>query len=193
MLPIESIADFWDCEIEHAEAKKSWVNEHLLYIISTRAGRWNLSKVEVESELAAMAMTQAVKTEWDIGDRILTFEDGSRMGAVAPGAGTMAGRSRVMEPSGRGVRDVIRGNRPYIHGSTRSAWHWTRNGKELGKPAPIYELTGIACPKTGLWVRRICERGCSAREVWAVRLDKGTSLPHCPECGSRVNFGWATP
>ena len=60
MLAIESLADFWDCEIEHAEAKKAWVSEYLLYIIITNAGRWNLSKVEVESKLTAMAVTQAV-------------------------------------------------------------------------------------------------------------------------------------
>ena len=133
MLAIESIADFWDCEIEHAEAKRAWVNEHLLYIISAGAGRWNLSKVEVVSALADMAVKQAIESEWKISDRILTFTDGSRLAIVAPGAGTMAGRSRIMDPGEYSVRGVIRGNRPYIHGSTRSAWHWTKNGKTKGE------------------------------------------------------------
>ena len=190
---VKSIAEFWDCEIEHAEAKRAWVNEHLLYIIRTNAGRRNLSKVEVESKLTAMAVTQAVNAEWEIGDRILTFADGSRLGVVAPGAGTMAGRSRVMAAGEYGLRDTVRGGRPYVHGSTRTAWHWTRNGKTYGKPASVYEITGKACPKAGLWVRRICDRGCSDEGVWAEHFTAGTIFPHCSECGSSANFGWATP
>ena len=171
----------------------SWVSDHLLYIICTRAGKWNLSKVEVVSALADMAVTQAVETEWEISDRILTFTDGSRLAIVALGANTMAGRSRIMNPGEFSVRNVIRGNRPYIHGSTRSAWYWTRNGKTKGKPDAIYETTGNACQEDGLWVRRICEGGCSDREVWTERFNAGANLPRCPECGSSANFGWATP
>ena len=97
MPEIKTIADFWDCEIEHAEVKRSWVSEHLRYIISKNAGRRNLTKLDVEAGLIAMAVEQAVGIAWEIGDRILDFADGSRLGIVAPAAGTMAGSSRVMK------------------------------------------------------------------------------------------------
>ena len=193
MLEINSIADFWDCEIEHAEAKKKWVSEHLLYIISTKAGRWNLDKFEVLYTLIDMAVSRATKVEWEIGDRILTFADGSNLAIVAPGANTMAGHSRVMALGEQGVRDTVRGGRRYIHGSTRTAWHWTRNGKAFGKPAPIFELTGNICPKDGLWVRRFCEKGCSDGEVSAEQISAGDILLPCSQCASTANFGWAAP
>ena len=190
---IGTIADFWDCEIEHTEARRGWVNDHLMYIIGTNAGRWNLTKWEVVAALKELAIGQASDFEWDIGDRILEFPDRSRLGIVAAGAGTMAGSSRVMEPGERSVRSAIRGNRRYRHGVTRTAWYWTKSGKTFGKPTEVWAITEKACPKDGLWVRRICERGCSDREVWAQRFSVGASLPYCSECGSRANFGWATP
>ena len=193
MLEINSIADFWDCEIEHAEAKKTWVSEHLLYIISTNTGRWNLNKFEVVTALVEMATSRATKFDWEINDRILTFADGSHLGVVAPGANTMAGNSRVMAPGEHGVRDTIRSGRPYVHGSTRTAWHWTRNGKKYGKAALIFELTGSVCPKDGLWVRRFCDRGCSDAEVSTELISAGDILPPCSRCASTANYGWAAP
>ena len=56
MPEIKTIADFWDCEIEHAEAKKRWVSEHLPYIIGRNAGRGNLTKLDIEVALMDMAV-----------------------------------------------------------------------------------------------------------------------------------------
>ena len=193
MPKIDTIADFWDCEIEHAEARRGWVNEHLMYIIGTNAGRRNLTKWEVVTALKELALEQALDIEWDIGDRILEFSDRSRLGLVAAGAGTMAGSSRVMERGELSVRAAIRGLRNYRHGVTRTAWYWTNNGKTFGKSTVVWAITEEPCTRDGLWVRRICERGCSDRRVWAKRFSVGASLPYCTECGSRANFGWAMP
>ena len=98
MPEIQTVADFWDCEIEHAEAKSRWVSDHLLYIIHKEAGRLNLSKLDVEKTLKKMAVEQAVAIQWENGHKVLEFSDGSRLVLVAPAANTMAGSSRVMEP-----------------------------------------------------------------------------------------------
>lgn len=193
MPEIKTIADFWDCEIEHAEAKKRWVSDHLRYIISKNAGRWNLTKLDVEMALIEMAVAQAMERQWEKGDKILDFADGSRLGIVAPAANTMAGSSRVMEPGERGLRVKIRGNRPYEHGVTRTAWYWTKNGKTYGKPDLVGAVTDTACPKDGLWVRRFCDKSCGDKSVWIERLTAGTEMPYCVGCGSHAGYGWATP
>ena len=169
------------------------VNEHLLYIIETKAGKRNLTKLRVEAALIDMAVDQAIQIEWEIGDRILDFPDGSRMGIVAPAAGTMAGSSRVMQPGEHGVRSYIRGNRPYIHGRTPTAWYWTASGKTYGKPDLLWAVTDSPCPKDGLWVRRFCDRGCGDRGVWEQRLTRGTPMPRCADCGSPANYGGQLP
>ena len=138
MPEITTIADFWDCEIEHAEVKQRWVSEHLRYIIGRKTGRWNLTNLAVEAALIDMAIEQAVSIEWEVGDRLLDFADGSRLGIVAPGAGTMAGSSRVMAPGETDLRSTVRGGHPYIHGTTRTAWYWTKNGKSYGKPELLW-------------------------------------------------------
>ncbi|MDE2785333.1 MAG: hypothetical protein OXL37_01575 [Chloroflexota bacterium] len=193
MPEIMNIADFWDCEIEHAEAKKRWVSEHLRYIIGRTAGRWNLTKLDVEVALVDMAVAQAVEVQREVGDRILDFADGSRLGIVAMAANTMAGSSRVMEPGEHVLRAKIRGNRPYEHGVTRTAWYWTQNGKTYGKPDLVWAATDTACPKDGLWVRRFCNRSCGDKSIWAERLTAGTEMPQCADCRSGANYGWATP
>ena len=193
MPEINTVADFWDCEIEHAEAKMRWVSDHLRYIIYRKAGGSNLTKLSVEASLIDMAVAQAVNIEWEVGDRLLDFADGSRIGIVAAAAGTMAGSSRVMEPGEYGLRTHIRGNRPYIHGVTRTAWYWTKNGKTYGKPELVWAVTDTACPKNGLWVRRFCEKGCGDKAIWAERLTSGTNMLHCADCRSRANYGWAAP
>ena len=193
MLEINTIAQFWDCGIEHAEAQKTWVSEHLLYVIGMKAGRWNLTKWEVVASLKAMAVEQATSTEWEGGERLLDFADGSRLGLVAPAANTMAGSSRVMAPGESNFRSTIRDGSPYRYGITRTAWYWTTNGRLYGKPELLWASTDIPCPKDGLWVRRFCDKGCGDREVWAERLTDGTKMPHCAVCRSRANYGWATP
>lgn len=193
MPEIRTIADFWDCEIEHSEVKSKWVNEHLLYIIYTEAGRRNLTKWDVESALRKMAEEQAVTAEWDNGHRLQTFSDGSRLGLVAPGAGRMGGSSRVLEPGESSIGSKIRGGRPYIHGSTKTAWHWTRNGKQYGKADLVWAVTGTPCPQSGLWVRRFCDLGCGDRQVWKERFAERTTMPYCADCRSSVTYGWATP
>lgn len=191
MLKVETLADFWDCEIEHSEIGQNRVSDHLLYMIRTRAGRFNLSNLDVESALRDMALGQAVHREWEIGDRVLDFCDGSRLGLVAMDAGTAAGSSRVMEPGESGVRRRVRGGQPYLPGRTRTAWYWTKvHGLDR---QPAWEVTGKPCPKDGLWVRRFCNRGCGDRVVWTERMFAGTEMPRCSTCASPANFGWATP
>ena len=193
MPEIKTIADFWDCEIEHAEAKRRWVSDHLRYIIGRNAGRWDLTKLDIEVALMDMAVAQATEIQWEIGDRILDFADGSRLGIVALAANTMAGSSRVMEPGERVLRAKVRGGHPYNHGITRSAWYWTKNGKAYGKPDLIWAATGTTCLKDGIWVRRFCDKGCGDRSVWVKRLTEGTEIPYCADCGSLANYGWASP
>ena len=62
----ETIADFWDCEIEHSERGQSQVNQHLLYIIRRNVGRFNLTNLDVEAALRDMATEQAIHWEWEI-------------------------------------------------------------------------------------------------------------------------------
>ena len=190
----ETIAAFWDCEIEHSEAKQKWVNEYLLFVIRRTLGKNVPPNLDVEAQLRNMAESQAVHTERDIGDKILTFEDGSRLGIVAMGAGTMKGSSRVMAPEERNVRAKVRNGQPYIHGTTRTAWYWTRNGKTYGKTTPETAATGDKCPRSGRWVRRFCNKGCADHEVPPmIRLTEGEIVGQCTTCRSNAVWGWATP
>ena len=191
MAKIETLADFWDCEIEHSERGQSQVNQHLLYIIRRNAGRFNLTNLDVEAALRDMATEQAIHWEWEINDKALDFNDGSRLGLIAMDAGTAAGSSRVMQPGEYGVRSRIRGGEPYIHGYTRKAWYWTKF-RGLDRQL-VWETTGKPSPKDGLWVRRFCNQGCGDQVVWTTRISAGTAMPHCPTCLSPANFGWATP
>ena len=50
-----TIAEFWDCELEHSEAKQSWVNEHLLQVIRRTLGTNAPRNLDVEAELRKMA------------------------------------------------------------------------------------------------------------------------------------------
>ena len=109
MPAIQTIADFWDCEIEHAEVKSRWVSDHLLYIICNNAGRRNLSKLDVEKALKIMAVEQAAPIQWENGHKVLEFSDDSRLVLVAPAANTMAGSSRVMEPGESSVGLIVQG------------------------------------------------------------------------------------
>ena len=191
MAKVETLADFWDCEIEHSEIGQSRVSDHLLYMIRRSASRFNLTNLDVEYALRNMALDQAIHSEREIGDRILDFSDGSRLGLIAMDAGTAAGSSRVMKPAEYGVRSRIRGGEPYIHGHTRRAWYWTKLrglDREL-----VWEATGKPSPRDGLWVRRFCNQGCGDQVVWTRRISAGTEMPHCPTCLSPANFGWATP
>ena len=109
MPEIKTIADFWDCEIEHSEVKQMWVNDNLFYIICINAGRWNPTNFDVKKALREMAAEQAVNVQNRDGDRILDFVDGSRLGLVELGASTMKGTSRVMDPDDTYLRLKVRG------------------------------------------------------------------------------------
>ena len=102
-----TIAEFWDCELEHSEAKQSWVNEHLLQVIRRTLGTNAPRNLDVEAELRKMAESQAIQTEWAINDKILTFEDRSRLALVAMDANTMKGSSRVMAPDEQNIKTRI--------------------------------------------------------------------------------------
>ena len=134
MPDVTTIAEFWDCEIEHCYVKMRWTNPILLNAICDKLGTRAPRKLGVLYELRKMAESRAREIEQHIGDKILTFEDGSRLAIVAFDANTMEGDSRVMEPGETNIRAKVRGGKPYRHGITKSAWHWTRNGKNFGKP-----------------------------------------------------------
>ena len=138
---IKTIAEFWDSEIEHCDAKLRWTNPALLDIACEKLRTKAPRKLDVIREFRKMAEGRAVEWEWDSNDKILTFEDGSRLAIVAFGANTMKGDSRVMEPGETSVRFKVRGGKPYCHGVTKSAWYWTTNGKKYGKtePSPIVD------------------------------------------------------
>ncbi len=194
MIEPKTIAEFWDCEIEHSEAKQSWVNEHLLHVIRRTLGTNAPRNLDVEVQLRKMAESQAVQTEWVINDKILTFEDQSRLALVAMDANTMRGSSRIMMSGERDVRSQVRNGQPYIHGTTRTAWYWTRNGKTYGKARPSTAATGERCPRLGRWVRRFCAKGCADREVpQKIRLTEGEPIDRCTTCFSDAVWGWATP
>ena len=193
MEPI-TIAEFWDCELEHSEAKRSWVNEHLLQVIRRTLGTNAPRKLDVEAELRRMAESQAFKTEWATNDKILTFEDCSRLALVAMDANTMKGSSRVMAPGEQNVRAKVRNGKPYIHGKTKTPWYWTRNGKTYGKTLPPTATTGDDCPKSGHWVRRFCNNGCADYEVPPmIPIAEGALIGECTTCRSNAVWGWATP
>ena len=190
----KTVAEFWDCEIEHSEAKQSWVNEHLLQAIRRALGTDAPRNLDVEARLREMAESQAVQTEWVINDRILTFGDSSRLAIIAMDANTMRGSSRVMAPDEQTVRAKVRNGQPYVPGKTKSAWYWTRNGKTYGKTPPPTATTGERCPKPGLWLRRFCAKGCADHELpQMIRLMGGELLDQCTTCRSNAVWGWATP
>ena len=190
----KTIAEFWDCEIEHSEAKQSWVNEHLLEVIRRTLGTNAPRNLDVEAQLRKMAESQALQIEWDMNDKILTFEDRSRLAIIAMGANTMKGSSRVMARGDQHVRAKVRNGQPYKHGTTRTAWCWTRNGKTYGKTPPPTATTGERCPKPGQWVRRFCAKGCADYEVpQMTRLAGCEPIDQCTTCRSDAVWGWATP
>lgn len=133
MPSINSIADFWDCEIEHCEAKLRWTDPALLDIVGERLGRKVPRKWDAVHEICRMAESRAVNSEWSINDKILTFEDESRLALIPLDANTMKGASRVIESGETAIRTKVRGGKPYVHGTTRTAWFWTKNGKLFGK------------------------------------------------------------
>ena len=128
MPKVETTADLWDYEFEHCERAAVRVNPDLYDAISKKLGKKRLNKHDVADEMRKMAEAQAIDIKWEIDDKVLTFPDGSQLGIIAPGANTAAGWSRVMRAGEVGVRDRVRGGAPYRHGTTRSAWYWTRNG-----------------------------------------------------------------
>ena len=145
MPKVETIADFWDYEFEHCERAAVRINPDIYHAISKKLGKNRLNKYDVADEMRKMAEAQAIEVKWEIGDKVLTFPDGSQLGIVAPGAGTAAGWSRVMRPGEVGVRDRVRDGALYRHGTTRSAWYWTRNGNINGADdTPYRGLEGWA-------------------------------------------------
>ena len=144
---IITIADFWDCEIEHCEVKLKWTNPVLLDMVAERLGRKVPRKWDTVRELCRMAESRAVSFQWDRNDKILTFEDESRLALIPLDANTMKGSSRVMGPGDLTVRSNVRGGKPHIYGITKTAWHWTKNGKVFGKPStstlPTQEVESV--------------------------------------------------
>ena len=192
MPEVNSIAEFWDREIEHCEANISWVNQGIRQVVRAELGKSNPTGSEVMDKLREIARANATTIHPDLNDEILTFEDGSRLAIIAPGANTMAGSSRVMGENEQFVRNNVRGGIPYSN-AVHNAWYWTENGKKRGNQEKTSATTGQECPETGSWVRQSCQRNCSLPRVQVEWVEKGNSMPKCQKCSSLASFKWAMP
>ena len=74
-------------------------------------------------EIRDVVVKDAVNVEWQTADRVLTFNDGSKLLLIAGDANTAAGDSRVLRPTDRTqTRMQIRDGSDYQHGITQHAW-----------------------------------------------------------------------
>ena len=110
-------AELWDRRLERLEWLAATAEDELGDII-------NLEKVmDLLFEVRKAAQDQAIKSEWQIADRVLTFADNSRLLLIAGDANTAAGDSRVLRPTDETeTRLQLRDGSPYEHGSTRYSW-----------------------------------------------------------------------
>ena len=95
MVP-QTTADFWDYQLERAELGSKYVSHILMDFVLPTSGR--SSKYDIQAQLKELAVSQATEVSFHGGDKVLSFDDGSRLAVVAEGANTMVGTSRVMEP-----------------------------------------------------------------------------------------------
>ena len=189
MLP-RTMAEFWDCQLERAELGSKYVSHLLVDFVLANNGR--TSNYDIQAQLKDLAVKKAAEVVCHGGDRVLTFEDGSRLALVADGANTMVGISRVMEPGELDVRGKVRGGRPYLHGKTRSATFWTRKENWEDLDIPVIK-SGDICQKTGFWVRMFGGGKCVNPGTVLKYMESGEPAEHCSDCSINASYGWAYP
>ena len=189
MLP-QTMAEFWDYQLERAELGSKYVSHILVDFVLANNGR--TSKYDIQAQLKELAVSQAAEVVFHGGDRVLTFEDGSRLAVVAGGANTMVGISRVMEPGEHDVRGKVRGGRPCLHGKTRSARFWTRKENMENLDIPVIK-SGDICQKPGLWVRMFCSGKCANPGTGLTHMESGEPAGRCSDCSMNASYGWACP
>lgn len=110
-------AELWDRRIERAE-----------WLIASAYGDFGLvidgdKAFDLLWEIRDVVVKDAVNVEWQTADRVLTFNDGSKLLLIAGDANTAAGDSRVLRPTDRTqTRMQIRDGSDYQHGITQHAW-----------------------------------------------------------------------
>ena len=110
-------AELWDRRLERLEWLTATAEDELGDIIDLEKAMDRLFDVRTA------ALEHAVKSEWQIADRVLTFADGSRLLLIAGDANTAAGDSRVLRPTDvTETRMQLRDGTPYEHGTTRGSW-----------------------------------------------------------------------
>ena len=110
-------AELWDRRIERAE----WLFESAHHDLGDLIDQEKALNFLTRTRDAALE--DADNVEWQIADRVLTFEDDSKLLLIALDAGTAAGDSRVLRPTDRiQTRTQIRDGSSYIHGVSQNAW-----------------------------------------------------------------------
>lgn len=191
-LPVpQTKAEFWDSQLECLERKKKWLHSGLLYIIEVGAGRRNLSTTEVMVKLVEL-IAQGSETERRSGsDRVVRFDDGSRLALFDIGGNTCAGLSRVLSGEDPGVRGEVRGGRPYSYGKT--AWYWTTPHSFPRYSSLPFRRSGNECPKEGVWLREHCQSNCPLENIWTRRMVPGDKFLDCEFCGQPAGYQWLHP
>ena len=102
-LPVpKTKAEFWDSQLECLERKKGWLHHGLLDTIEMSAGRRNLNKTEVMKKLVELIVQKSELETRNVNDRVVRFDDGSRLVLFDIGGNTCAGLSRVLDGDGYG-------------------------------------------------------------------------------------------
>ena len=192
-LPVpKTKAEFWDSQLECLERKKRWLHSGLLYIIEVGAGRRNLSTIEVMMKLVELIAQEAKTEKWNVSDRVVRFDDGSRLVLFDIGGNTCAGLSRVLPGDDRGFRNEVRGGKPYRYG-VRTAWYWTTRHSYPRYSSLPFCRSGAECPKEGAWLREHCQGTCRREKIWTRRMLPGDKFPDCAFCGRAAGYQWLHP
>ena len=110
-------AELWDRRLERLEWLAATAGDELGEIIDLQKAMDHLFDVR------NAAIENAVESEWQTADRVLTFADGSRLLLIAGDANTAAGDSRVLRLTDRTeTRMQLRDGSPYEHGITKGSW-----------------------------------------------------------------------
>ena len=192
-VPPRTKAEFWDSQLECLERKKEWLHSGLLDTIEIGAGRGRLNTTPVILKLVELIVQESELEKWDVNDRVVCFDDDSRLVLFAIDGHTCAGLSRVLYGDDHGLRGEVRGGKPYEHGITRTAWHWTtRSSFPCYSNFPL-RRSGDECPKEGAWLREHCQSNCRREEIWTRRMVPGDKFPDCAFCGQTAAYQWLHP
>ena len=189
----ETKAEFWDSQLECLERKKGWLHSGLLDTIEIDAGRRNLSKIEVTMKLVELIVQESQTEAFNVNDRVVRFDDGSRLVLFAIDGHTCAGRSRVLYgDDDHGSRGEVRGGKPYRYG-TRTAWYRTTPHSFPRYSSLPFCRSGDECPKEGVWLREHCQSNCPLENIWTRRMLPGDKFPDCAFCGQTAAYQWLHP